>query len=83
MVDPGELVKTTLKREFMEEAMNSLEATNSDRQDMERKIDEFFQHFTEVCIYNSFSFARIMAVFSFICSVFRNLHIFISFVNNI
>jgi hypothetical protein len=48
MVDPGEVVKTTLKREFMEEAMNSLEASDTDRQAMEQKIDQFFSAHTLV-----------------------------------
>jgi len=54
MVDPGEVIKTTLKREFMEEAMNSLEANKPDLEEMERKIDEFFSNHTSVYIYMSF-----------------------------
>lgn len=48
MVDPGEVVKSTLKREFMEEAMNALEANEADRTNMEEKIDEFFSKHTLV-----------------------------------
>lgn len=54
MVDPGEVVKSTLKREFMEEAMNALEANEVDRTNMEEKIDQFFSKHTlvssSVCI---------------------------------
>lgn len=48
MVDPGELITTTLKREFSEEAMNSLENTEEGRRGNEKKIDEFFAKHTEV-----------------------------------
>ncbi|KAK2583048.1 hypothetical protein KPH14_009086 [Odynerus spinipes] len=48
MVDPGETVSTTLKREFMEEAMNLLESNNAKRSEMETSINQFFQNGTEI-----------------------------------
>ncbi|XP_018095500.1 nudix-type motif 9 isoform X2 [Xenopus laevis] len=41
MVDPGELVTATLRREFCEEALNSLEGTG-DQTENEKKIQELF-----------------------------------------
>jgi ADP-ribose pyrophosphatase len=48
MVDPGEVVKTTLKREFMEEAMNSLETCKSDNDQHEKFIDKFFSKHDQI-----------------------------------
>lgn len=42
MVDPGEKVSETLKREFMEEAFNSLETPAEQRRVDEAMISEFF-----------------------------------------
>ncbi|KAL5017471.1 hypothetical protein ScPMuIL_007060 [Solemya velum] len=42
MVDPGEHVNQTLKREFGEEAMNSLEASAEDKKKIEKTIANFF-----------------------------------------
>nr|XP_003706314.2 PREDICTED: ADP-ribose pyrophosphatase, mitochondrial [Megachile rotundata] len=43
MVDPGETISATLKREFMEEAMNSLEKSQEEKAEMEKSINEFFE----------------------------------------
>jgi len=48
MVDPGEHVSVTLKREFGEEALNSLEADPEERSELLARIDEFFQNGCEV-----------------------------------
>ncbi|XP_033747683.1 ADP-ribose pyrophosphatase, mitochondrial-like isoform X2 [Pecten maximus] len=48
MVDPGEVITQTLKREFGEEAMNSLEKTEAEREDIEKAINELFDHGTNV-----------------------------------
>ena len=42
MVDPGEHISVTLKREFGEEALNLLEASEEDRCHLKQAIDEFF-----------------------------------------
>uniref|UniRef100_A0A0K8T3I1 Nudix hydrolase domain-containing protein n=1 Tax=Lygus hesperus TaxID=30085 RepID=A0A0K8T3I1_LYGHE len=42
MVDPGEVVSQTLKREFLEETMNSLEMTPELKSRVESHIQEFF-----------------------------------------
>ncbi|KAJ8681276.1 hypothetical protein QAD02_017063 [Eretmocerus hayati] len=52
MVDPGEKVSTTLKREFMEEAMNSLENKHQNMEAIENHINNFFQCGQEV--YNGY-----------------------------
>ncbi|XP_043261643.1 ADP-ribose pyrophosphatase, mitochondrial [Colletes gigas] len=43
MVDPGETISATLKREFMEEAMNSLEKDDIGKEELECSIKEFFE----------------------------------------
>lgn len=43
MVDPGEVVTATLKREFLEEAMNSLEMSPNEKLNIESHIDMFFK----------------------------------------
>ncbi|XP_001603303.2 ADP-ribose pyrophosphatase, mitochondrial isoform X1 [Nasonia vitripennis] len=48
MVDPGEKVTTTLRREFMEEAMNSLEKNPDELKNAEKVITEFFQEGEEI-----------------------------------
>ncbi|XP_051744368.1 ADP-ribose pyrophosphatase, mitochondrial [Ctenopharyngodon idella] len=42
MVDPGERISQTLQREFSEEAMNSLQASPSDRENIQKRITELF-----------------------------------------
>lgn len=43
MVDAGEAVSQTLKREFGEEALNSLETTEQEKKDIETHINELFK----------------------------------------
>ncbi|VTJ86429.1 Hypothetical predicted protein, partial [Marmota monax] len=47
MVDPGEKISTTLKREFGEEAMNSLQKSRVERQELEKGLHRLFsqEHF--------------------------------------
>jgi hypothetical protein len=42
MVDLGEKVSITLKREFMEEAKNSLELSPEDREALSENLNELF-----------------------------------------
>ena len=48
MVDAGENVSDTLKREFSEEALNALEATPQERKRIEESIADLFRRGTEV-----------------------------------
>jgi ADP-ribose pyrophosphatase len=48
MVDPGEKVSITLKREFSEEALNSLETSPEERRRLETLLGNFFDQGTEV-----------------------------------
>jgi ADP-ribose pyrophosphatase len=48
MNDPGELISQTLKREFMEEATNSLEASETERKKTDEYLKEFFENGKEV-----------------------------------
>ena len=50
MVDPGEFITVTLKREFGEEAMNSIEASAEEKQEIEKVIAELFQEGTKVLV---------------------------------
>ena len=43
MVDAGETVSATLKREFGEEALNSVEATEQEKKKIETQINELFK----------------------------------------
>ncbi|XP_039727684.1 ADP-ribose pyrophosphatase, mitochondrial-like [Pteropus medius] len=47
MVDPGEKISTTLKREFSEEAMNSLRKSRAEIQELEKQLHMLFsqEHF--------------------------------------
>ena len=47
-MDPGDTVSATLKKEFGEEAMNSLEATPEEKADIEKQIGELFKQGTQV-----------------------------------
>uniref|UniRef100_A0A672KSG6 ADP-ribose pyrophosphatase, mitochondrial-like n=1 Tax=Sinocyclocheilus grahami TaxID=75366 RepID=A0A672KSG6_SINGR len=42
MVDPGERISQTLQREFSEEALNSLQASPSEREKIQKRITELF-----------------------------------------
>lgn len=48
MIDPGELVSETLKREFGEETMNSLEADDDKKAKLKTQVAEFFKNGSEV-----------------------------------
>jgi len=48
MVDPGDTVSRTLKKEFGEEAMNSMEASETEKIEIERHINELFKGGTKV-----------------------------------
>ena len=48
MVDPGEKVSKTLRREFMEEALNGLELDERTKKEKLAVIDNFFDSGTEV-----------------------------------
>ena len=48
MVDPGETVSVTLKREFMEEAMNSLKKNKAEREKLEKSMRKFFEQGKEI-----------------------------------
>ncbi|KAB1270834.1 ADP-ribose pyrophosphatase; mitochondrial [Camelus dromedarius] len=47
MVDPGEKISSTLKREFGEEAMNSLQKSRTEAQELEKQLHKLFsqEHF--------------------------------------
>lgn len=54
MVDAGEAVSSTLRREFGEEALNSLEATEQEKKEIETQINELFKAGVQVgCIYSN------------------------------
>lgn len=42
-MDAGETVSATLKREFGEEALNSIEATEQEKKEIETQINELFK----------------------------------------
>ncbi|XP_014237368.1 putative nudix hydrolase 6 [Trichogramma pretiosum] len=48
MVDPGEKVTVTLRREFMEEAMNTLEKSVEELKIVEKTIETFFSNGEEI-----------------------------------
>ncbi|XP_043597388.1 ADP-ribose pyrophosphatase, mitochondrial isoform X2 [Bombus pyrosoma] len=48
MVDPGETVSRTLKREFMEEAMNSLKRDRAENEELEKSMRKFFEQGEEI-----------------------------------
>ena len=48
MVDPGERIATTLKREFMEEALDSTAAARENINQLNEVITDFFEHGEEV-----------------------------------
>ena len=53
MVDPGEKVTLTLRREFSEEALNGLEMSPIEKDRIKSKLDDLFAHGTEVWYLNS------------------------------
>ena len=50
MVDAGEKVATTLRREFCEEAMDVLKADESSREQLLRQVDQWFAGGAEVSV---------------------------------
>lgn len=48
MVDPGETISATLKREFMEEAMNSLKKNKAEKEKLEKSMRKFFEQGEEI-----------------------------------
>lgn len=48
MVDAGEVVTATVKREFGEEAMNSIQMSPEEKKRMEKELDELFATGREV-----------------------------------
>lgn len=50
MVDPGEHVNVTLKREFSEEAMNTLEMSPDQAEEVQKQIKDLFNKGQEVII---------------------------------
>ncbi len=49
MVDPGELVTVTLRREFAEEALNALELDENQKRIINKHVERLFQNGVEVC----------------------------------
>jgi len=49
MIDPGEFVSETLKREFGEEALNSLKADKTQKEKIKTQVAELFRNGSEVC----------------------------------
>ena len=52
MVDAGEKVSVTLKREFGEEAMNSIGASDKEKSKIKKEVDKLFKHGQEVGLSN-------------------------------
>ncbi|CAB0004633.1 unnamed protein product [Nesidiocoris tenuis] len=48
MVDPGEIVSQTLRREFLEETMNSLEMDGETKSQAEKHLEDFFSKSSDV-----------------------------------
>jgi len=67
MIDPNELVSDTLKREFGEEAMNSLEADSAQRAKLKTQVAEFFRNGSEVCLFVGFLSVLDSATQLFVC----------------
>ena len=50
MVEAGDTVSRTLKKEFGEEALNSLEAPEQEKKEIEAHINQLFQSGDRVCV---------------------------------
>lgn len=48
MVDAGEVVSTTVKREFFEEALNSQQLSEEKKRELESRLQDFFSKGVEV-----------------------------------
>ena len=55
MCDPGEKVSNTLKREFMEEATDSLNMTKEKKEEVEKKLKGLFKKGIEVSEFKIFN----------------------------
>lgn len=51
-MDPGEKISTTLKREFEEEALNSLQKSPEEKAELEKQLHKLFsqEHFVVSCV---------------------------------
>ena len=49
-MESGDTVSVTLRKEFGEEAMNSLEATEEEKKEIEKHINDLFHSGEEVCM---------------------------------
>ena len=58
MVNPGDNVPNTLKAEFGEEALNSLEATEEEKKQLSAFIDELFGRGKMVCFSLTYFFRK-------------------------
>ena len=51
MVEPGDTVSATLKKEFGEEAMNSLEASEAEKEVIKSHVDHIFSQGVQVSVH--------------------------------
>ena len=58
MVNPGDNVPNTLKAEFGEEALNSLEATEEEKKQLSAFIDKLFGNGKTVCFFTHLLFSE-------------------------
>jgi hypothetical protein len=52
---PGELVSVTVKKEFGEEALNTLEMTEAEKAEMSKMVEKFLSDGDEVCLFEEIS----------------------------
>ena len=60
MVDPGEKINVTLKREFAEEALNSLGVTDEQKRIIHESLEKVFEGGKEVFICLSVSYLAVL-----------------------
>ena len=53
MVEPGDTVSATLKKEFGEEAMNSLEASEDEKKVIKEHVDNLFSKGVQVSVWSA------------------------------
>ena len=53
MVDPGDNISITLRKEFAEEAMNCLEVNERDQKHIAKLLEKVFQNGYQVCNANA------------------------------
>ena len=63
MVDPGEMVTQTVRREFIEEAMNSLALCEDDQRRVNQQINDFFQKYSEVSNVSCHSVSAVLTLY--------------------